>query len=73
MATPTSDHIADIPPLFIRMRNLPGVVGLSRAEIYRQVRKGTFPRPVSLGGASKGWRMADIKAWADSLPYRSLD
>lgn len=53
-----------IEPLFIKMRDLPKVVGLSRAEIYRQVAKGMFPKPVSLGGSNKAWPMHSIKAWA---------
>lgn len=31
----------------------------SRASIYRDIQRGTFPEPIKLGGSSR-WRMSDL-------------
>lgn len=49
-----------------RMRKLPGIVGLSRSEIYRLLDAGLFPRPVKLGSRSVGWRESDLAEWLAS-------
>lgn len=46
--------------------------GLSRSSIYKRMRVGRFPRPVSLGGRIVGWRLKDIRAFlADPARYRA--
>jgi prophage regulatory protein len=34
--------------------------GLSRATIYRLIKSGKFPRPLSIGTGSVRWRQSDI-------------
>lgn len=64
--------LAEVPtvPLMrdriLRLREVCERVGLSRASIYRGVNRGEFPRSVSLGGRSIGWRESDINAWIAS-------
>ncbi len=41
--------------------------GLSRATIYRLLKTGKFPRPVSIGTGSVRWRQSDVIAWQNSL------
>jgi len=41
--------------------------GLSRATIYRLIKSGKFPRPLSIGTGSVRWRQSDIIAWQHSL------
>lgn len=41
--------------------------GLSRASIYRLIKVGKFPRPVSIGTGSVRWKQSDIIAWQQSL------
>jgi len=41
--------------------------GLSRATIYRLIKSGKFPRPLSLGTGSVRWRQSDVIAWQQSL------
>jgi len=36
---------------------------LSRSSLYRRIAAGSFPAPVSLGGAAKGWRRIDLEQW----------
>ena len=41
--------------------------GLSRATIYRLMKSGKFPRPLSIGTGSVRWRQSDVIAWQQSL------
>ena len=45
--------------------------GLSRATIYRLIKSGKFPRPLSIGTGSVRWRQSDIIAWQQSLSTSS--
>ncbi len=37
--------------------------GLSRSTIYHHINKGSFPRPISLGGRAVGWLESEIDTW----------
>ncbi|MFT0532762.1 helix-turn-helix transcriptional regulator [Castellaniella hirudinis] len=50
-------------PMFYRMRDVLRMTALSRSSLYRRIAAGTFPAPVSLGGAAKGWRRGDLEQW----------
>lgn len=54
-------------PMLVRMKDLPALTGISRAELYRKIAAGSFPRPVSLGTRAVAWRIADLQAWANAL------
>ncbi len=41
--------------------------GLSRATLYRLIKSGKFPRPVSIGTGAVRWKQSDIIAWQSSL------
>ena len=41
--------------------------GLSRATIYRLIKAGKFPRPLSISAGSVRWRQSDVIAWQESL------
>ncbi|MEL7546821.1 MAG: AlpA family phage regulatory protein [Pseudomonadota bacterium] len=46
-------------------------VGLSRQELWRRRRAGTFPRPVKLGGRRIAYVKSEIEAWiADRVSER---
>lgn len=52
----------------LRINGVRGATTLSRTEIYRRVKAGTFPAPVSLGGGrAVAWRVSDISAFIASL------
>lgn len=57
----------------MRMPELTGYVGLSRASIYAMMARddGSFPRPIKLGERAVGWRSADIDAWLAARPVAS--
>jgi len=62
-SAPQASHI-------IRMQYLPGMIGLSRASIYRLEAAGDFPRRRKLGKLSKsaavGWLRSEVDEWLAS-------
>lgn len=58
------DHIVDF---LLPRKTVEKMSGLSRATIYRLIKLGKFPRPLSLGTGSVRWRQSDIIAWQHSL------
>lgn len=38
----------------------------SRSTLYRWVKEGRFPKPVSLGPRLIAWRESDLQAWEQS-------
>jgi len=50
-------------PMFYRMHDVLRMTALSRSSLYRRIAAGTFPAPVSLGGAAKGWRRRGLEQW----------
>lgn len=54
-------------PLFVRMKDLPAIVGISRAEIYKQIAEGRFPPPVKLGPKASAWTPDSLQAWRNKL------
>ena len=56
------------------IRRLPHLVQrttLSRTTIWRKVRAGEFPAPITLGVNSIGWPDEEIEAWLDDRPRRT--
>jgi prophage regulatory protein len=51
----------------LRRTEVERIAGISRASIYRLMKSGKFPHPVSLGTGSVRWRQSDITAWQQSL------
>ena len=43
------------------------LAGISRATIYRMIKAGKFPRPLSIGTGAVRWRQSDVTAWQQSL------
>ena len=53
------------PYSVIKMKELVGVVGLSRSYIYALQARGEFPRPIRLvkGGRATGYLRSEIDDW----------
>jgi prophage regulatory protein len=47
----------------VRLPELRTIASISRSNIYAQVKAGTFPAPVSLGGRAVGWLLSDVRLW----------
>lgn len=52
----------------VRMRDLPSIVGLSRAAIYKSIAALDFPHGMRLtkNGRAVGWLLSDVLAWVES-------
>lgn len=47
----------------IKIRKVCEITALSKATIYREMKKGNFPVPLQLTERNVGWLEADINAW----------
>lgn len=51
----------------LRLRDVQDCTGLSRATIYRLIRKQSFPAQMSLTGArAVGWDSQAVESWIES-------
>lgn len=50
---------------FIKLQEVIYITGLSKGSIYAGLKKGTFPKQVSIGKRSVGWVEQEIQAWID--------
>ena len=57
----------------LRRRKVEELTGLSRASIYRLMRKGRFPLPVKVSATAVRWKESDITAWIESRPVATSD
>lgn len=48
---------------FLRLKQVKALVGLSRSAIYERIRRGDFPRPVSIGSRAVAWPSSSIAEW----------
>ena len=61
-------HPSQVADFLISRKTVEKLSGLSRATIYRLIKVGKFPRPLSIGTGAVRWRQSDIVAWQQSLP-----
>ena len=62
------NHAAQqLTDFLLRRKEVERIAGLSRASIYRLIKAGKFPHPVSLGTGSVRWKQSDVIAWQQSL------
>lgn len=64
-AAPSQQHQA--VDYLLQRKTVEKLSGLSRATIYRLIKSGKFPRPLSIGTGSVRWRQSDIISWQQSL------
>ena len=50
----------------LRLSRVREHVGLSRAEIYRLIRLGRFPKQVPLGQRIRAWDADEVEAWVQA-------
>ena len=51
---------------FVKLKEASLLTGKSRAEIYRCIAAGTFPRPIRLGERSIAFHSREIEAWQEA-------
>ena len=49
----------------LRLPSIKDRTGLSRSTIYLRIKKGDFPKPISLGDRAVGWLEKDIDDWLE--------
>jgi len=47
----------------IRAKEVQDLTGLSRTTLWRFENKGEFPRRVSLGASTVGWKLSEVQNW----------
>ena len=47
----------------IRLKEVIDSTGLARSTIYKYIKDGTFPKPVSLGDRCVGWVDSEVHDW----------
>jgi len=55
-----------VAEVLLKMPKVRERCALSRSELYRRIRSGQFPAPVSIGSRAVAWRSSDIDAWVAS-------
>lgn len=51
------------PDRIIRAKEVQKLTGVSRTTLWRFENKGEFPRRVSLGASSVGWKLSEVQSW----------
>jgi prophage regulatory protein len=51
---------------YLRIAQLITVLPISRAQIWRLVKAGTFPQPIKLSANVTAWKASEIQAWLDA-------
>lgn len=60
------------PVSLLRRPEVESRTGLSRSEIYRRIKEGSFPSPVTLGHRVVAWPSTTIDEWVDAQIRQSL-
>ena len=64
----SSAVISAQPARILRWPEVHTLVGRSRSSVWRDIRKGKFPKAVDLGENSVGWFEHEIQEWIASRP-----
>jgi predicted DNA-binding transcriptional regulator AlpA len=59
----TSFNPNQAPDRIIRAKEVQEITGLSRTTIWRMENYGSFPKRVSLGANSVGWKLSEVNEW----------
>jgi prophage regulatory protein len=58
------DALADLrDDQFVKRKAVEQLTSLSRATLYRKIRKGTFPRGEPIADNRVGWRVKVLRDW----------
>ncbi|MBT8567653.1 AlpA family phage regulatory protein [Polynucleobacter paneuropaeus] len=56
-----------------RIKDIVHIYGLSRSTLYRQIKRGVFPKPVGLtDGSAVGWFVDDVQTWFAERKFQSI-
>jgi prophage regulatory protein len=57
-----------MPDRILRARATARRAGFSRTTLYREIQRGTFPRPIRLSSGLTGWKESVVEEWLASRP-----
>lgn len=60
-------HNTSKPSRMLRLPTVLDRVPFSKTEIYRRVRTGEFPKPISIGVRAVAWLESDIEQYIQNL------
>lgn len=58
----------------MRIKDVVRITGLSRTSIWRYIKNGSFPKPVSLGGPGSrcvGWYAREVQDYLENRPRKT--
>ena len=68
MANVTPSSSNQMPEKYLRLAEVLDLVPVSRSTIYRWVKAGIFPAPITfLGTRTVAWRRSEVLAWMARL------
>lgn len=47
----------------IRLPELTSRIGLSKSQVYKMCRRGSFPKPMKLGPRASAWVEEEVNQW----------
>jgi len=50
----------------LRRKQVEEVTGLSRSTLYKFIKEGLFPQPISLGSRAVGWIDSEVNLWVSN-------
>lgn len=50
-----------VTPEYLTVRQVSGLLGISKATCWRWTATGDFPKPIKLGPNTTRWRVADVE------------
>ena len=51
----------------LKLEELRKQIPMSKTAIYKAVANGSFPKPLSLGARSVGWKQSEVFQWVSDL------
>lgn len=49
----------------IKLPEVLSIVKCSKAKVYSEIKKGSFPKPIKLGDRAVAWVMDDVTEWLE--------
>jgi prophage regulatory protein len=54
----------------LRIQDVESALGMRRANIYKMIRRGDFPKQLSVGKRAVRWKASEVQAWIESRHVR---
>jgi prophage regulatory protein len=72
MTMSNHSQIDDRQEVVYRLPAVITITGKGGSTIYRDIKDGTFPRPIKLGPQTSGWKKSDIDRWIAQRPVAKI-